>query len=865
MKNPASNQHQKFNALVEGLLDDAALGPFILAWLQLPPNLAYLCGGLRRTAEILRNQSELISQCAPILGDAHQLADQIEKIAGNETSILKTLGQDAIAPIGRVQSEKGHPHSKYSLSVTHYWSCQFYELEWGDDSDRSQYDALFEQLAVYFWAITVGCSSEDYAIWIEKWRSANLVPNEPPPPVKDHASRLQRASYAFRLLSREKYKSLFLYLADLDRGPDFSSRVFAALSVGKDYWDEHAREAAGIAPDSVDSGDTRKQADQPLLWRRLNHIAALISQVDPNWVWPDDLTRRRFGTSKPGVTRRTSEGDGYVRLAETPWVIETILTDDGAAIEVYQTCERGPESIDDDPALDDYLDEPEIIGVSEPYNRAATSLSVRSIRARARARHMTKHYLLLPNTYALPTGQEKTRLVTGLKAVNETGTLHLIICGLLVLGRPIEQIAKIRVCTSLDRAKKPVEYLTDRRCWRLRVTGPELRNALQAEANAIFDYSKAMPVSEYIRLPDYAGFGQLLEKMDETIADGEVITNRLTIDLKGHVRTQINEWLGDDRIGLAAWHKLLHRELVAQANGDIAPATMLTGQAHAHGLTSLHYSHYSEQHLATLFKRASEQVLGGLFTESIEPAAADNRAAQYFGNPTHPKATAVSDLLSFYLEAMENADPYADPQLYNDLYVIYTLILLTLGQARRPAISPGFHAIDPLTLTSTWTEKARNEAQRRATYLPPLLKTHLERFTLHLNAMCALSDKYRTRVLAGHRFIICRPLDEEDVSREKRVFRVFRPKHFRVASESVFGLPLYSLRRFVRMALILDHQVSGEVVDAFMGHTRFGLSPFEQLATFPTSHLQELADGPLEQMLLATGARPVHSRLVAHV
>lgn len=861
MQHPDSNQHAGFVELVTDVTDDPHLGAFILTWLQAPPNLAYVAEILKRTATILNNESDRIKRLLPAIPNPGELAATLEQIAGQSDALRKIAGNDALLQIARVKQDRSSPHNHYCLTVAHYWSGLFYTPEWGDAADMAAYDRMFEQFSVLLWRETSKTDPSMFMQQTEDWRSKRADEDKKTflPTLFDYQGRMGRAYYAVRLLTKSKFKPLFKWLTDDVHGAHLPSRVYTALEAGKGYWDQVA--------DSVVEAD--QSSKPPRLWQRLNHLASLISVTVPDWKWPEDIKRRRSGPPKPGVTRRTSEGDGYVRLAETDWVIEQTVLDDGQELEVFQTAWGEAESIDDDPALDDYLNEPEILATRESVETAPNSLAVRGVKTVAQARQLAKYYLMMPHPYAVPTNREIELISKRLLAVRHgnipAAVEHAVVCGALALGRPYSEIAKVHLCNSSETPTTQAEFLLDMGVWRITVRGPDLKDLESYPGYEDLNLENAMPISRIILLPDFAGFGQILSALGLSNGSEGPLISRFTKLQRHRIADWLASTLGGTRISVNALHKPMQRALVNQTDSDLAPMTMLTGLPHAHSLTTLHYSVYSAKHLRSAFQRASNAVLGELF---IEPDAANGDETLFYGNHTQPTQAATRMLIEWFQARLEEADPNLDTARYNDYYVIYTVMLLTLGQARRPHVSPGFSDLTAKTGASTWIDKARSEAQRRGAYLPEILKTQLDYCLRHIQAMCGYSHAYRYLVNQGHRFVLCRP--EEEELAQGGAFdptpraRPFRPRDFRLVSQEVFGLPMYSLRRYVRMALILDYRVNGEIVDALMGHMRIGLSPFEPLITFPANQLREVAEGPLQQMLTDLGAKAIHSKLVAH-
>lgn len=869
MKNPDFDHHARFVELVKTHTPDPVLGPFILTWLQAPPNLAFICSLLTFTVQILRNQSDRVQRLIPAIQHPDKLADDLEELARRSNEIQRIIGPDALLPIARVKSTASHPHRNYCLSICHYWSGVFYTPESGGDAEKQAYEQTFEEFSVCLWIITTKCDPRDYMQWAEKWRSKEDSLEDMPAIFGINEGKMRRAALAIRLLTQAKFKPLFDQLCFDQYGPNLPNRVYSALKLGEEYWNEAAQDYVGVQSESDQKSDAKNAQNAPRYWKRLIQIASLMASTIPGWKWPDELKGRRIQPPKPGITRRTNEGDGFVRLADTDWLVEEVALDEGPPLKTYQTASGEPESIDDDPALDDYLNEPHLIETVEDRSSAHGGLSVRSVKTMAQARHLAKFYLMMPRPYPLPTSREIELITSRLKAVREghapAGVEHLVVCGALSLGRPYSEIAKLRLCKSSQKVSESIEYLVDQREWRITVTGPDLKDPEKYAGYDQLNFHNALPVSEVIRLPDHAGFGDMLSRLNTPTDEDFLLISRFTKAQKAKIDEWLTVVLGEQRMTKTALHKPMQRALVEHANADLAPMSLLTGQRHAHGLTTLHYSAYSAEHLRTLFSEANKKVLGDLFVESVPVTECP---VKYYGNPTQPIRSAVENLVAHYLVQLQTVDPADDLDHYNDLYVLYTIVLLYLGQARRPVVSPGFHGLTSKSGAGTWSDKARNEAQRRGAFLPSMVKTQLEYFLGHVQAMCGHRAEYHSQIVQGHRFLLCHHYDDESAGGSgpapgKRALPM-RPKHFRLASQDFFGLPLYSLRRFVRMALILDHQVSGELVDAVMGHMRMGLSPFEPLATFPASQLQGVAEGPLEKMLTNLGARPVRSKLVAH-
>lgn len=851
-----SNHHAALESLLYEKVGISGIGNRIAALIGLPPHLGYLVDGFQRISSLLRRERPLLSAYAPEVltqfADV-ELSDLLMSVAQEQRKITAHFGPDALKEMARPSDRDRHPLSSYCISVAHVWAGLFYTAAPGLEAESGQFESAFSEFAVFLLGCNARAPVEQYVDFIRTWSESGRIPQEGSPLDPEIATRLETGSRAMRRLTLPQFKPLFEWLCPKTYDDsDLPRRVTSAFLKGRVWWIQVQRDHAL----EVDFSAQKLNGDE--LWTALLGIVGVL-QTSPFWTTPGQ-PRKSTSSAGGGSTRRTAGQDGYVRLAGSNWIVDREVIDEGA---VFESIHFAPENETDDPdcpKLGVEQDQPSIHSVTVTRGEPGTSTSTIGHPANRRS-HIARQYLRPTCTFQQPTPkeiQQVLRVAMNPGFPNDTSTAEikcrLVILAMLSTGRSLESMLSIEVIK--DRkyiGQSPIQFLASEYLFVVRTEAPQLKTDPLEGLNHC-SRAAAHPTAQFVVLPDHLGFGDVLSRM-KAPSD-----TRLWFPIQGLQKNTVTKFLHqvtyDDRIQ-ASWLPDHTASLLLESFlGDFAPVHMLTGRPLAHSASQLHYAKYSATNLQHAHAICMSKILGRSVTASDSHMATEAPARdEILGNPTHPKWQAVSDLVNALRDRLTGDSTEFDLKRYNNDYVTYCWLCLVLSTGYRPVIAPLVADLDLVkTGVIVYADKAYSPSHRRAQYLPTLCCHQIIHLIQHARYLAAQLPQYREVLLEHGPFI---HLSHQDGGHKAAAFR---PTHFLEATCEVFGLRLYSLRRFVRSEL-LSAGVTGEVVDAFMGHWRFGTEPFSGHTSNIPSRLQKLAGNEVSKILVDLGIVAIPSKI----
>jgi len=452
------------------------------------------------------------------------------------------------------------------------------------------------------------------------------------------------------------------------------------------------------------------------------------------------------------------------------------------------------------------------------------------------------------------TDTERSAIVKWIKTIAMPNSVHeleypeipLLVSASLSLGRSIKQLHKEHLSIDHENLELPVVYLTDSKSWRIRVTGPDYaQDTYSASANEL-------PLSTHLIVPDFGYFGELLERFGMSEVE-KFKLGRLTGKMLRSIKSVLIEMSGDPRITSTMLPKPIFRLLLNGSRGDLAVASMITDRRLGHSSTTLHYATYSETHLRRLYINTARKLWFRVKTrKSVSEPSPSESPSLYFGARQTPTIETVQGLIRDLARPLIPSN-ITDRMAYHNAYTLYTVTVVTLSLAYRASTSPMVSNWDDISDLVIFTDKAHTDYHRRASFLPTVSETLLINYGNHRRAMAAMWPEYRR--LSEKKVLVAL----WDASRGR--FRPYRPIDFELHTPD-YGLPLRSLRRFMRNTLVTTERADVESVDAWMGHWHLGLSPYEAMSTFPPRLLQELVDKSVTKILRDLGCHAYFSRFV---
>lgn len=716
-----------------------------------------------------------------------------------------------------------------------YWCGLFYTNPPGAQSGESRYDSLFSELAIHFLSLTATVDVNSYEQFIGAWAKDGAVPAELPAQMARFHGRLASAGLAARRLTLRTHRAAYVALSNSVDGETLDDRLYDALE----------------RPDSIPW-----DADNLVA---LNDLALLFILTVPGWTRPGRATERELssGTHRGGAGHENLP-DGFVRIAGTSYAQQAIQLDTGETVNIVRSITEGDESETDEPEegeiADDWITVTEDESISSGGGHAT-----RVLRSRQQAVHIARYHQQLTLASDVPTQSELRGVVDWLRqlAAGEKPwpvkhpEVPLLIAISLSTGRSIEEIGGAGFQADDPAPTCPVTYLTTRRAWRILINGPSYASASYSACPS------EHPVNPSIELPDFGFFDALLDRSGISRAAPR---RKPTLQARAAADEALASAAGDSHLTSVMLPRVLFRLLLNAGRGDLAIASMLTGQRVAHSATTLHYSTYPD----AIFQRVYQAAASSIWRRKAPAApragpSASPVASTYYGSRQCPRGDAVRRLIRHLGFPLQKHD-VADPLEYHNRYTAYVVAAQSLGLAFRGVVSPAVSDWIPREGLVTFTDKARADYHRRVSYVPPVLSRLLLNYADHRRYMArsyaAQPDAWTDAAV----FVVWDATTGE--------FRPFRPIDFDAFSGD-YGLPLRSLRHFMRTTLVCNiisasgsHGPAVEIVDAWMGHWHIGLSPREAGSTFNPKLLKRLANGPVARILRKLGVVAYSSRYV---
>lgn len=836
------NDHPTAAGAIDSITDTPGFGYRLLAALGCPPNLSHLLDGLARTLAIIRAQEELFASMLDV--DAvfgcslATLESRIEAIITRQNILLSRMDapERVAAPMARTTSSERHPLRNYCLSTCVYWCGLFYTSPPGAPAGEARYDNLFSELAIHFLSLTAAVDVDAYEEFIGAWAKDGIIPTDLPAEMARFHVRLARAGLAARRLTLPEHRAAYDALSFSAEGETLDDRLYGALDrPDSDPWDGH---------------------NLPIL----NDLALLFILTVPGWTRPWRVTEQELsqGTRKGGGGHEKLP-DGFVRIAGTRYAEQAIRLDTGEAVSIIRliTEEGGSDMNEQD---DGEVGDEWITVTENDSSIPGAGHSIQVLQSRRQAAHIARHHQQLTLALDVPTQSELRSVVEWLRKLG-TGQnvwpmrhpeIPLLIAISLATGRSIDEIGDAGFWVDDPSATTPVTYLTTQRVWRILINGPVYASGPYSAS------SNEHSINRVIELPDFGFFDALLQRSGISRASPFQL-QKLTLQARVAVDETLASAAGDSHLTAAMLPRVLFRLLLNASRGDLAIASMLTGQRVAHSATTLHYSTYSAPILQKVYQAAASAIWRKKIPAQRDSPNRSSAASTYYGSRQCPRGEAVTKLIQHLGSPLQKHGVTA-PLEYHNRYTAYVVAAQALGLGFRGVVSPAVSDWIPRDGLVTFTDKARADYHRRVSYVPPVIGRLLLNYADHRRYM---AHSYAEQPDAWSDSAIFVLWDAT-----KGEFRPFRPMDFDAFSGD-YGLPLRSLRHFMRTALVCNiisasssRGTQVELVDAWMGHWHIGLSPRESGSTFNPKLLKRLANGHVARLLRELGIVAYSSRYV---
>ena len=781
----------------------------VIATLSVPPDLAYLFDGLRRTRDLLEcNRAafdQLLDAGRSVWRGTDDLLSTIAVIDERVSTWCLPPDDPAMMRMERTSTESGHPLRGKCLQWCPYWANLFTEPERTAAATRQQaYRAISEQVALNLLVLLARRQSKDVLGAYATWASTGL---QPEPMRGSDASRILQASVQVRRLSEAAYAPVV----------DLMAGEFASLG-------ERVEAATRLCAGGVDRGlqPAVSEVNRFLDAFRLLHEAV----VEP--LSPQPGTTRH----QPHTTHRVQLPYGQVRLAHERVLVTEDELDDGSELRQLYAVDPGAKDVE--PDLDGAT--PFAFAIVEPtwdgaYDASATRYvrleTVRLTRAAVRSQSVPSCGPARLNDWQVARLAEALRNPDGHRLSPQ---VKAVVLAMLATGRD-PFASRIPLVAPGAPSPEPrglhgegICYLQGRGVWRVGVPAPAFakheRVAMQeAPTTACLDLPDLLNFDEAVRDP--AGARALAAAAAESTRDR----------LRGETEAWLREVLWDPDARVQQVRALLQRRLLEVSGGDLALALYVTQRPVAHARSVIHYTALSARTIRQRYLDALAPFRVDTALPACEPDA-------YVGARRVPTAAAVASLVA----AMARRVHAAHGVDRVNATAAYAMLGFHLGTAARPL---SLRLVQRDGGDGEWLvlpEKG-TPYDRRVVFLPAAVRTQLDLYARSLHA-------HGVRPCESTGLFV-------RLSRDDRILRPFTAADLGAAmGECGFGLEPYGLRRFVRSDL-QDRGVDREDLDALMGHWGALLSPHDPMSMYPPRRLRALAEGAVSDLLADMGYVPL--------
>ena len=370
---------------------------------------------------------------------------------------------------------------------------------------------------------------------------------------------------------------------------------------------------------------------------------------------------------------------------------------------------------------------------------------------------------------------------------------------------------------------------------------------------AISSPEKARQRISDIFLPDILGASAWPAHVESGILPGPVFRGKdLGTFYLPRIKRLLEEMDPTGRFTLTRLSQFLFRRVVDITGGDIAAASLITGNVHPLMKTKLSYATPSVQSLQQIYIDAVKALPVIPHSKPTVWQPKNNRL--YVGSRDCPTRESVREAVGKLRFDMQRAELAQEKDLidYHNRYTLYSIWTLHYATGIRPIRTP-YLASEQVDLTTGLAHIADKGFgyRSRLLWIPPATRHQMEHYWHHLRA---LRDRMPYFFTTATRDMPCFFLLHGTVQE-------VREKLLAEQMEPYLRFTVNVHRRFMRYEL-LDAKCPPEVVDAWMGHWWQGEEPWGCYSSFPFAEHRRQLNTYLVPVLSRLGFLPLKSRLL---
>lgn len=399
---------------------------------------------------------------------------------------------------------------------------------------------------------------------------------------------------------------------------------------------------------------------------------------------------------------------------------------------------------------------------------------------------------------------------------------------------------------SSSKAKITSALPNGKRIWFIKVASVQRKKRLTHDLLA-----QCRVVESYIKIPDEFGLADFLKAQYQEHLDSKE-TGRIFQKKLREYRRILNELLhllpNGNRLNEHKIANFLPAHITHQT-GDVAATILSTGQYLPLGKTLLHYSAPSPHYLESVRCKVWDKLCRDIpLPSSIKPEA-DKLPAISTSSVSQlcPTFDSIIDMVQYTKNAIRSANKSGDILDTHNMMTYYTVQMFAYGTGVRAICSPlsCVTAFDPNTKTVVISDKDGDDFYNsRLCILPQLVCRQLEAYQEHVEQLkkttyfSAINDN--SLIDIPDYFYLDKHVNPTEI----------KPSISFSLQALFLNLPMNTNRRFIRTYL-MEKGVSGELINAFMGHWGIGQEPGGKFSTCSPFELIEMVAPHIDELLTA--------------
>ncbi|TDR12473.1 hypothetical protein [Marinomonas communis] len=388
----------------------------------------------------------------------------------------------------------------------------------------------------------------------------------------------------------------------------------------------------------------------------------------------------------------------------------------------------------------------------------------------------------------------------------------------------------------------------NQRKWLLKISTVERKKTL---TDSILEQCRQ--VQPYFKIPDEFGIAECLEKQHseqlKSAEKGRIFKKRLK-DYRPMLNSLLKKLPSGNRLNEHKIANFLPIHITHQT-GDVALSILTTGQYVPLGKTLLHYSAPSPSLLEHVRQKVWQDLCKAIPLPSTIQDAPENDAndTTHAVSPLCPSYDSVLKMVRCTKGEISRYRASAKVHELHNLITYYTAQMFAYGTGVRAICSPmiSLDTFDSRSGTVVISDKDGEDFYNsRLCILPRRVSAQLDLYKRHVEQL--KTNSYFQAMNLNYDAQVPEFFYLDDHGHPTEI----KPSISFALQEKFFQLPLNSNRRLIRTYL-MEQKVSGELINAFMGHWGMGQEPWGKFSSCSPFELIEAVSPYIDQLLQVLG------------